>query len=62
MKLNPEQITQYISAAEGAYDVSSSVHRIEQPLIVISWLLESISCSLMAIARILAYRDSHGDD
>ena len=63
MKLDPEKITEYISAAEGSYDVSQRVihdHGSSQEIMV--WLLESIACSLMSIARTLAYKENHGDD
>lgn len=63
MQLNPEKIITYISAAEGSYDVGSTIPRgPESSQEIMTWLLDSIACSLMAIARILAYKDSHGDN
>ena len=63
MKSHPERITEWISAAEGSYQVSQQVihdHNTSPEIMV--WLLESIACSLMAIARTLAYKEDIGDD
>ena len=62
-KLNPEDIPELIRTAQRRYDVSSSIpHDSKNHEEIMTWQLDSIACSLMAIARILAYKEGHGDE